>query len=115
VTAHVHAKLMAQYAEDAYEATEPWKRWEVSTSRGCWTGLLTSPHWESSHQYRRKANPPRQCIVSFYTSVPMASFSIGAAWDCNTDVTGAIDPRQMIELTPEVRYALAAVGIEVQP
>ena len=29
MTAHKHAALMLQYAQDAAETDKPWKRWEV--------------------------------------------------------------------------------------
>ena len=29
MTAHKHANLMLQYAQDAMETDKPWERWEV--------------------------------------------------------------------------------------
>lgn len=54
---HVHAELMAQYAEDAKTHPEPWKLWQKKTE--CldwlgWTDCTTSPAWDSSYEYRRK-------------------------------------------------------------
>lgn len=62
---HVHAELMAQYAQDALETDRPWERWQVkgpemithvSNPRDK-DGYITCechPSWHPSHVYRRK-------------------------------------------------------------
>lgn len=55
---HVHAELMAQYAEDAKTHDEPWKLWQVNYSdnfeEGKWTKLRDNPSWVTGVKYRRK-------------------------------------------------------------
>lgn len=62
---HVHAELMAQYAEDAKKTARPWERWQVkgpemirhvSNPRDK-DGYITCechPSWHPNHVYRRK-------------------------------------------------------------
>lgn len=56
MTAHVHAKLMAQYAQDATETDKPWERWEYKRpNTEEWMSLLyTHPSWFEHYEYRRK-------------------------------------------------------------
>ena len=51
---HVHAELMAQYAEDARETARPWERWEQKGERAHWNAMTGSPLWLTGTQYRRK-------------------------------------------------------------
>lgn len=53
MTAHKHAALMLQYAQDAMETNRPWERWEVAAPNE-WKGCETSPSWSEDHNYRRK-------------------------------------------------------------
>ena len=53
---HVHAELMAQYAEDARETDRPWERWQVGLIHPG-SGYITCechPSWQPDHAYRRK-------------------------------------------------------------
>lgn len=52
--AHIHAKLMAQYAEDAAETDKPWERWEFCHPRGEYESLNKHPNWVEDNKYRRK-------------------------------------------------------------
>ena len=52
--AHKHAALMALYAQDAMETSEPWDRWETSPDGRKWIQLTGNPSWVTSFQYRRK-------------------------------------------------------------
>ena len=52
--AHIHAKLMAQYAEDAAETDKPWERWEFCHMRGEYQSLHNHPEWVVNNEYRRK-------------------------------------------------------------
>ena len=54
MTAHKHAHLMAQYAQDAMETETPWTRWEVATSGNEWVSLPENPIWSEYSEYRRK-------------------------------------------------------------
>lgn len=56
---HVHAELMAQYAEDAKETDRPWERWQVELIAHV-SGYITCechPSWQPEQVYRRK--PPQ--------------------------------------------------------
>ena len=51
--AHIHAELMAQYAEDAKRYNEPWELWQHGDN-GVWTRCTCHPGWHKEHSYRRK-------------------------------------------------------------
>jgi len=54
---HPHAKLMAEYAQDAAETDTPWERWELcipTFSNNAFHGLDDHPRWEPDRIYRRK-------------------------------------------------------------
>lgn len=68
---HVHAELMAQYAEDAKTHTEPWKLWQAKTKGGVWVDCLRSPRWVETKEYRRK---PKTKLIHG-TEVPDLSFT----------------------------------------
>lgn len=59
MTAHVHAALMLQYAQDAMETDKPWERWEVRMAanvqpNAVFERLSSHPEWHTSNEYRRK-------------------------------------------------------------
>ena len=64
MTAHKHAALMLQYAQDAAETDSPWERWEYSDTatlnqhgekiRDDWFDCRDNPDWCPDVQYRRK-------------------------------------------------------------
>lgn len=57
MTAHKHAALMLQYAQDAAETDAPWERWEykIDGCNGEWLSVLnTHPDWNVNFEYRRK-------------------------------------------------------------
>lgn len=52
---HVHAELMAQYAQDAMETDKPWKRWELRCSSiNIWSPCDFAMLWHDTWEYRRK-------------------------------------------------------------
>lgn len=63
---HVHAELMALYAEDAKETDEPWERWQERApleyprsiyryyDEDGYTTCVRHPSWDLRYQYRRK-------------------------------------------------------------
>jgi len=53
MTAHKHAALMLQYAQDAAETEKPWERWEYNNDRG-WQRCEEHPTWFVCSEYRRK-------------------------------------------------------------
>lgn len=56
MTAHKHAHLMAQYAQDALETETPWTRWQVLRldAGGQWVDCFISIGWDVRAEYRRK-------------------------------------------------------------
>ena len=54
MTAHRHAALMLQYAQDAMETDKPWELWEVAASSTEWDSLSGNPIWGEYAEYRRK-------------------------------------------------------------
>ena len=58
---HVHAELMAQYAEDAKTATIPWELWQVKCDADLWHRCQEHPKWATHLEYRRK---PKTHIVN---------------------------------------------------
>ena len=56
---HIHAELMAQYAEDAKQYDRPWEMWQHGGHED-WVGCTTHPSWHKDHSYRRK---PRSTVV----------------------------------------------------
>lgn len=64
MTAHKHAALMLQYAQDWAETDEPWSRWQYSHN-GEWKPLLGHPGWHEEHEYRRK---PR--TITYTVTIP---------------------------------------------
>ncbi|MDQ3160266.1 MAG: hypothetical protein M3Q51_04485 [Pseudomonadota bacterium] len=112
MSAHPHAELMALYAEDARETAEPWLRWQhrlKHANQGWEDCAAHHSMWDTAFDYRRKPTPPRQCVVGKEWVFASGRREI-SAWPMDTACEGT----PMIELTPEVRAALAAAGIEVQ-
>ena len=50
---HIHAELMAQYAEDAKQHDRPWELWQQGDHE-VWVGCTYNPNWEIDRSYRRK-------------------------------------------------------------
>ena len=53
MTAHKHAALMLQYAQDAAETDKPWERWEWKGGGG-WYPLVNEFTFSIHYEYRRK-------------------------------------------------------------
>lgn len=68
---HVHAELMAQYAEDAKTSKTTWELWQVRCDKGVWHRCLDHPKWGCDKEYRRK--PITKLIHG--TEVPDLSFT----------------------------------------
>ena len=53
---HIHAELMALYAQDAMETDKPWERWEYYSSIDqCWVSFeINHPTWNSGTRFRRR-------------------------------------------------------------
>ena len=71
MSAHPHAALMMQYAQDAIMENDPWLLWEERIDLGVsslgmftnWVTLKKDPDWNRYHQYRRK---PRTININGY-------------------------------------------------
>jgi hypothetical protein len=64
MTKHIHAELMAQYAQDAMESETPWEYWESKFNNSNWYTLSTNPSWKTEHIYRRKS---KTIVVNGFT------------------------------------------------
>ena len=61
---HVHAKLMAEYAEVAKTNPEPWKEFQESWAENEWTGCSEKDMiWHTACKYRRKPSPPKTMTI----------------------------------------------------
>ncbi|RAW91978.1 MULTISPECIES: hypothetical protein [unclassified Photorhabdus] len=54
MSAHVHAELMLQYAQDALKTDKPWLLWEIGDGADGWDDLDDHPWWIKDSEYRRK-------------------------------------------------------------
>ena len=54
MTAHIHAALMLQYAQDAATTDKPWELWEFLDYDAKWKEPTGSPAWDEGTKYRRK-------------------------------------------------------------
>lgn len=54
MTAHKHANLMMQYAQDAAETDTPWEMWEYKLHGEPWFECQDNPAWSENIRYRRK-------------------------------------------------------------
>ena len=59
---HIHAELMAQYAEDAKQHANPWELWQHGDHE-VWMNCERLPGWHEGHEYRRK---PRTTQIGDY-------------------------------------------------
>ena len=50
---HIHAELMAQYAEDAKQLAKPWELWQHGDDR-VWSNCTSHPSWHIDFYFRRK-------------------------------------------------------------
>jgi len=54
MTAHKHAALMLQYAQDAAETDTPWELWEFKLHGDPWFDCENNPTWSENIRYRRR-------------------------------------------------------------
>lgn len=69
MTAHKHAALMMQYAQDAMETDKPWERWEVRIAASVqpnvlFVGMSFHPEWYECNEYRRKPQTVKVTVNS---------------------------------------------------
>lgn len=64
VLGHIHAKLMAEYAEVAKTNPEPWREFEGRPKTSTrWQELDDHPGWLDIFEYRRKPSPPKTMTI----------------------------------------------------
>ena len=69
MTAHKHAALMAQYAQDALETDKPWERWEIRPMGSeQWHACSGRISFSERCEYRRK---PRTLTYTVTIPEPM--------------------------------------------
>ena len=83
--AHIHAELMAQYAEDAKQHDKPWELWQFNDG-DTWAGCSTHPRWVPDFTYRRK---PR--------TVQVGDIEVPAAVDMGIPMTESAVPKMRPE------------------
>lgn len=132
MSAHVHAALMLQYAQDAAETDTPWERWETSESKTKigdewvqdWEDLTENPDWHPNVKYRRKpqvirvgrhefpkpiSNAPLNTINYFLVTAWNGRFDV----DADTWVNSKLDNMRLeswrVHLTREAAQAHADV------
>ena len=54
MSGHVHAEVMALYAQDAMETERPWERWELLAPGRDWKPCEGHLSWNTAIKYRRK-------------------------------------------------------------
>ena len=72
IEGHIHAKLMAQYAEDAITHAEPWKLWQFYA--GSWGDCAQSPAWATHLEYRRKQKMKPKMKFIYGVEIPVFEF-----------------------------------------
>ena len=76
---HVHAALMAEYAKDAAESTDPWKLWEVDGPyTSTWAPLPNQPLWNLGSKYRRTHVP---VVEHRYTNLYTGGYTFGGVFN----------------------------------
>lgn len=86
MTAHIHAELMAQYAQDARETDHPERLWQFRiTPQDEWKDYEgRGPIWDSEYQYRRKPQKKimRAWVNLYYDgeSSSHSNKSVAEAW-----------------------------------
>lgn len=123
MTKHIHAKLMALYAQDALETDKPWERWQIKhhVFSQEWTDINSPLLWNPDFHYRRKTKTI--CINGYEVPEPLQStpnegttyfvpilysleFYKCLDW-ANDDVDKAILDRKLCHSTPEGAIAHA--------
>lgn len=77
MTAHKHAALMLQYAQDARETETPWEMWKrkEKSDDSLWCDLVTHPMWSEDFDYRRKQRT--MTIAGIEVPMPVEKLEIG--------------------------------------
>lgn len=118
MTAHKHAAILAQAAEEAQTDAKFYEKWEYKSPESSKWDQCSSVHMPGGfgfYDYRRKPAKPRECwAVWKQESAAKGLDPWRSVWPFEfKSVHPAYKTIHMIEATPEVRGALAAAGIEV--
>lgn len=133
MTAHIHAELMAQYAQDAMRTNTPWELWECrrANSNDTWDELETHPAWCEYGEYRRKPRnininghevpePVREPLGHkakyFIPAISGRYFATEFYW-CNDDTDSRFLERGLVHLTEEaaIAHAKALLSFTAKP
>ena len=77
---HIHAKLMAEYAEVAKTNPEPWKEFEGRPKTSTrWQELDDHPGWLDIFEYRRKPSPPKTMNIG---GIVVEAWPLGVGDSC---------------------------------
>ena len=77
MTAHKHASLMMQYAQDWAETDKPWVRWEFAAAGNKFASLTNHPSWYEEYEYRRK---PRTLTYTVTIPEPLREAPKTGSW-----------------------------------
>jgi hypothetical protein len=115
---HIHADLMAAYAQDAHTTATPWELWEARDTHanypdnGRWYTLKSDPSWNPSFEYRRK---PKQHTVTLNTEqlkeILMACEY--PSWENGDFVTGVQVLQNALGVQPEPKKTNAQLACEL--
>lgn len=116
--AHKHAAIFEQIAQDAKTDPKFYEKWEFKSPESSKWDKCSPVHMPGSfgfYDYRRKLAKPRECWALWRQDcADDGSDPWRSAWPFKLKPTESLcTPIHMIEVTPEVRAALAAAGIEV--
>ena len=103
---HIHANLMAEYAEVALTHPEPWKEFESKHKRGeDWCTMYDHPYWDIECEYRRKPSPPKTMNIGgiVVEACPLESVH-GYTTDCRV---------WTVRLDATLHRDFVAMGVEV--
>ena len=124
MSAHVHAALMLQYAQDAAETDRPWERWEFEVKSGVWCNLSEHPAWLENKEYRRKpqvirvgrhefpkpiSNAPLNGTDYFFVMSENSCFKVNAGTWVNSKLDNMRIGSSRLHLTREAAQAHADV------
>ena len=86
---HIHANLMAKYAEDAKQHDRPWELWQYNDG-DTWIGCSIHPRWFPDFTYRHKPRTvqvgdvevPEPCKVplEYGQDYYIPNLTAGASW-----------------------------------
>lgn len=85
---HIHADLMAQYAEDAANSPMPWLKWQIYIDQTkSWTTLNGNPSWSTASKYRR--TPEYREVFGIKIEYPLQCAPPVGTWCFRPDLKSA--------------------------